>query len=555
MEEKATPPPESIPYGQLKKRHAEYDAQYWAELRALYRGGKSIFGNQAILRVLFPMHNGEDSEVYQERCKRAHYENHAGTVVGHIADGLFQDPAHLRDETGEPMKGDAGDYYSDLWKDCSAPGGRVTDFNQTLKEQVLEAFQVGTAWSLLDLPNPGADAQPTTLADEEKLGVRDPYIVPICAEEVVNWRVSSNDDLAWALMLRSERVLNNIGDDGSLIRELYTLYTPTHWAKYEVIYTDPEAVKSGKHRGEVVPQPADEVQIKVLDSAPHPFTRVPLRRLSFQPHLWALDRMDRTVRAAFNMASALDWAIQRANFPQLYEFLAPEMPGLTTPVSEAGSDPNRAVRQKRGVGYVQERGHEDRAEYLAPPTDAFAFTQERLGQLRKEIYDVVMLMALSEKETGSAIRRSAESKAQDKSAMMVILHNLGQRCREHANDLLTLVQMARGEEPNLQVCGFEKFDPIIVNDAIEMGLQVNLLSIPSVTFHRIHKQGLAKRIAGADATPAQLKQIEAEIESNVTEESVLPEEPLTDDEEAGPPKKGGKVPPKAEKKEKPPAKA
>ncbi len=512
--ESALAVPEAIPYARLKARHSDYKPFRWRCLRALYRGGEAIFDDEKVLRCLFPPHSAEDSDVYEERCKRAHYENYAGTVVGHIVDALFQDDARLKREP----EGTEEDYWSEFWEDCSPPGGERMSWNQLLRNQVVEAFQVGVAWTLLDLPSVGPDFTPASKAEEESAGLDEVHAIPVPAEEVVNWKIDKNKELEWVLTCSTERVRKSILDDGTLIRSTYFLYTPTEWAKYVVEYHDPDAKVVGERKME----PTDETRVGREDGAAHTFGKVPLRRLEFKPDLWALDQLERTLRAHFNMSSGLDWAVDRANFPQLYEFNGPELPGLNTPISENQQDPNRSVRQKRGIGYVQIRGKDDRAEYLEPPTASFAFTQERLKHLRDEIYRVVYLMALSVDNSAAALRRTAESKGQDKAAMMVVLQGIGKLLRAHTTDCLELIKTARNEELDDQVQGFEKFDPIALADALENALVIDTVSIPSPTFHRIHKKSLARRVLAGDAEDRDLEQIDKEIEANVLDEQFDP---------------------------------
>lgn len=516
--------PASIPYGRLKAKHADYDSDYWRRLRALYCGGKKLFHDTEVMKVLFPSHNAEPAEIWKDRCSRAHYENYGGTVIGHIVDGLFQDPLRVEREPEEV----SAVYYDALMEDCSPPDGEQRSWNQLMREQVIEAFQVGTAWTLIDLPDVGPEYQPANAAEQEKIGALDAYAVPIPAEEVFNWKLDENCELEWALTCKSEREFGSILDDGSIIVETYHYYTREAWGRYEVRYHDEKMVSPGSPG--FLKKPEDKDLILVSDHSVHPFSKVPLVRFSLV-QLWAMDQLERVLKAHFNMSSALDWAVDRANFPQLYEFLAPELPGIDKEISTAQANPDRAKRQKRGIGYVQERGHEDRAEYLIPPTDSFTFTQERLKHLRDEIYRVLFLMALSVDNSAASIKRTAESKAQDKAAMMVILVALGKECREHTEIALTMIAEARSEFIDMDTVGMEKFDPIALSDALENAVVVETVNIPSPTFHRIHKKNLARRLLAGDAKEEDLEKIDEEIEANIIDEQFDAQKKMEQDDE------------------------
>lgn len=507
----------SIPYGRLKARHAEYEPDYWRRLRALYKGGRAIFRDTKVLHDVFPRHGAEVDTIYGERVRRAHYENYVGAIIGHLVDGLFQDPARLQRKDGQT---DVEDYWSLLWQDASSPGGEKKPFNQILREMVVEAFQAGQAWTLIDLPDMGPEFKATSRAEEEKAGANDPYLVPIDAERVVNWKCGPAEALEWVLTCTRERVVETVLDTGLLIRETYHLYDGDDWAQYVVEYHDPEMIAQLPKGTTVIEQPKDETEIPVVDSGKHGFGTVPFLRLCFRDGLWALDILDGTARSHLNLTSSLDWAISRSNFPQLYEFLGPSLPGIDQPINEHQENVGRAKVQIRGIGYVQTRGNEDRAEYVTAPTESFGFTQERLSHLRDEMFREFLSMNLAIDNTGAALKRSGESKAQDKASMAVILHGIGERLLKLCEVVIDIIGTLRKEELDATVVGFERFDAVAVTDAIEQALVLGGIDIPSATFHRVHKKALARRVLRGDASELELQAIDKEIEKNVTEEQM-----------------------------------
>lgn len=534
--------PQSILYGRLKRRHKEYRPAYWEELRALYNGGHRLFDNERVMKKLFPAHNGEVPTVYKTRQERASYENYISTIVGHLVDGLFQDPVRLEytqdpgaaeyeeTEDGEekkppepaPEKEDT--FFDKFWKDASVPNGIEQSWNQILREQVKEAFQVGVAWTLLDTPDMGPDYAPETRADEEKSGATEAYAVPIRAEEVVNWKLDAARELSWALTMRCEPVIETIEDDGKLIRETYHLYTRNGWGRYVVEYHDEKDKPQGR---EYKPRPKDEDQIKLETSGSYDYgNKVPMLRLDFTDGLWALDLLMRNLKAHFNMTSGLNWAVDRANFPQLYEFLAPSLPGIDQAVNEHQEDTERATKQKRGPGHVQVRGKDDDAKYVSAPTESFDFTQTRLDRMRDEIYRQFLAMALSQDNSAASIRRTAESKAQDKASISVILKGIGDMLIALSRVTVQMLEKLRTEDCDASIVGFEKFDPIAIADSIEQNLVVDTMKVPSPTFHKARYKAFTRRFLHGDVDADTQKQIEEEIEANVTDEMFMPVPPL-----------------------------
>lgn len=525
--------PRSIKYGRLKRRHESYRSDYWEKLRALYKGGDTLFGNKRVMLELFPRHGDEKEETWRKRCESASYENYASMIIGHLVDGLFQDPVRI--EYGEEVEelrvsGDEDaeepaerpdrpeTFFDTFMMDASAPGGIEQSWNQFLRELVVEAFQVGVGWMLIDTPDMGPEYQPETRLDEEREGANDPWAVMLPAEEVINWKLDSVKELKWALTLRSEPVIETIMDDGSLIRETYHLRTREGWGRYVVEYHKdnmaPEGVALKK-------RPEDKDDIPIESAGAYNYDgKVPMVRLDFTGGLWALDLLCRNLKAHFNMTSALDWAIGRANFPQLYEFLAPAVAGIDTEINEHQADEGRAKNQKRGVGFVQVRGKDDSASYVAAPTEAFEFTQTRLDRKRDEIFRQFMAMALSQDNSTASIRRTAESKQQDKASIAVILKGIGDMLVAMTRVTIALLESLRDETCGGSVVGFEKFDPIALGDSIEQNLAIDTLNIPSATFIKSRFKTLARRFLAGEVEADVLALIDEEIDANVTDDMV-----------------------------------
>ncbi len=139
--------------------------------------------------------------------------------------------------------------------------------------------------------------------------------------------------------------------------------------------------------------------------------------------------------------------------------------------------------------------------------------------------------------SAAALRRSGESKAQDKAATAVVLTALGKLVREHAEAVYNLVAQGRGDAQLLgrwKAQGMEKFDAVQVADAIQEGLDIHDLALESPTFRIRHRFALAKLILGDDATQDDLDDIERELSANIkaedTDRATLNAEELVMDE-------------------------
>lgn len=508
----ATPP--SIPkikYGMLKQKHPDYlgvgSAGYWQRLEALYAGGRKLLEDAAIMAVVFPSHTNEDPAIYVERKKRAFYINHAGAILDHLVAALSGDPVTVAPDGQEST---TDEFYQEFFEDCSPPLGRKMPFNRLLKDRMLSALVFRRAWTLVDLPETDPEAY-ASLAEQEKADALDAYACALTPFEVFDWEEDEDGELLWVLRCQTtcRRASPSVGRD--IIVETYTVYTPEDWTRYVVTYK-----KEGSNAVGVIDKPSDDF-VCVGQTYPHSFGRVPVARMELPEGLWAMDRLESVVREHFNKECAKAWFEYRCAYQQLYEFQGTEVPGIDKPVSQAQEDPHRAVNQKRGIGYVQVRGSEDRAEFVGPDPGILQFMAESCRALKDEIYRVLFAMALASDNSAAALGRSADSKAQDKAATSVILTCLGEYLRDHAEDIHELVSAGRGDKFKKWTAeGASTFDPIALSEFVEQTVILEGVSIPSPTFQRLFKGGLAKRLVAADASEDELRAIDEELKANIT---------------------------------------
>ena len=497
---------EQIPYGMLNTKNPEYDFPYWEKLKAFYAGGKALSDSKRF-REYFPQHKAEHASVYQERCRRSFYIPYAGEIIDHIVAALTAQPVHMTTEaTG---KDSWPDYYDAFEKDVSPPGGKRQSLNQLLKEQVLMALICKRAWTLVEMPR-SPDEGFYSLKGQEESGQMDAYAQAVDPASVIDWEEDESGELEWAIVRCVFRKRNGIRGDRSTITEEFVYYTREDWKKYEISYR--------------VDQPPKELQpVGMVDSGSHSFGKVPLLRLEVSDGLWAMSKLEPLAREHFNKRCALAWAETMSLLPDLYEFEGPEDMSPGSPISIHQEDEDRAVNQKRGQGYVQVRGHQDRAEFVGPSSTPFSFALDSCNSIRDEMHRVTHQMALTVDNSSAALRRSGESKSIDKAATAVVLVALGRIVREHAEDLYAAVTTGRQDTLDgvWSARGMEKFDSIQTADAIRQAVELDSLEIESPTFRKRHRFGLAKLVLGDDATPEDIEDIEDELEKNITTENLI----------------------------------
>ncbi len=492
-----------IPYKQFKIRHPEYDAQYWRRCRALYAGGKKLLGDKELMAEIFPRHLNEEEEVYIERRKRAFYLPYASQVIDYITSALSSDPVSL---DGEVEGSDS--FYKEFLKDISPEGGKKMSFNELLKHQVHTALCCKRAWSLVDFP--ALEAQPASLAEEDDIGARDAYVVPVDPECVIDWEETDQGEIVFAIVRKESRRRQGLMSDRSVVREEFTYYTAEGWNRYAIEYKEGEA-------------PTDETEVPLEDTGTHSFGKTPLISLSLPDGLWAMGKIEGVAVEHFNKRCALSWGQYRSLFQFYVAFLEEADP--TKPISEDGG---RAINQRIGPGRMMIMSGGDKIQTLGPDPEPFMVAMQDLDNLRDEIHRVLHNMALSVDNSSSSLRRSAKSKRVDQAATTVILKELGRLMREHGELVLETVVEGRGDDKDVskKLKGLDEFDALSFDQFLEEVVVMETVDIQSHTFWQEYKYIAAKRALGNGASDEVLLEIREQLKQNITAESLAQEKML-----------------------------
>jgi hypothetical protein len=509
-------PPATVKYEKLLQRNPEFDGDYWEQLCALYSGGRKLLNNKALLERIFPRHRDEVPRVYEERKRRAFYVNYAAEIVDFIVANLMSEPYEIT--VGEDAEGGESwpPFYDDFQKNVAPDGAEKMPLVALVRRQMLKALQCKTAWTLCEMPaSVDEDGQAITydsLGDQEKSGALSAWAVPLDPCAVVDWQEDDDGELLWMLVATQDAKRASIDSDRGWVTKRWMYYTADAWARYELTH-------------EVGKEPDPETMVAATKQGRHTFGKVPVCRMALPDGLWAMDKLESLAREHFNKRSALGWAETQSLLPDLYEFLAPELPGGGAMIGENQEDPKRAVNQRRGQGYVQQRGGGDRAEFIGPDSAPFTHAMASCSDLRDEMHRVTHQMALTIDNSPSALKRSAESRSQDKAATAVVLIALAEIVRDHVQEILRMISRGRGDDKlayQWAVQGMDDYEAEATGSLVEEAVALETISIKSPTFRKRSHFRLAKRSLGNDATPEDLEAIEQELEQNVTAEEFAP---------------------------------
>jgi hypothetical protein len=508
-----------VPYARLKDRNPDYLGEFWAECRALYSGGARLLRDEAVMDRLFPRNGAEHEDVYKRRRERAFFLSYPGEIIDHLLAGLAQDPLHISAGADE-ASGEANplpEWWGEFDKDVSPSGGAKQSLHAFAIDCLREMFLTQSAWVLVDLPALGPDElPPETKLDEERRGLRDPYLCLMPSENVVDWEVDEETgELEWALCFWSTKRRGSILDSRSRVTERWMYWDREGWTKYEHTY-DPAQ------------PPKPDASVPEAGRGKHPFGVVPLVRLQVPEGLYAMGKLHSPAREHFNKRCAVAHAENMSLFAVLYEFTGPDQGAAFTPkspVSKIQRDTNRAVNQVRGQGYTQVRGHQDDARYIGPDPGPFKEARESCAELMREMHRVTFSMALSANMDAAALQRSGDSKEKDSESIAAILVKVGELLRDGFKVVLDMVALVRKElelGKELSITGAEKFDSDSVAAAIEEAVEL-FAGVPmkSPTFQKLYLKRLYKRALGPDVGLDDLERIEDELETQVTAEAML----------------------------------
>lgn len=475
--------PASIRYELLQHTNDEYDNDYWKELHALYKGGKALLRDSDIMRELFPRHSREREDTYKARSSRAVYATYPSEIIDHLVGKVMSKPVVFSSSVPE--------YYSRLLKDATRPGGERSTFNAFLRDVLTAAFITQRAWLRVDLPV--MDTTPASLAVQVNSGALDAYLELIDASNVLDWQHDDNGALRWVKVAYCTTEGSFFEEERK--RRVWHIYTNTSVATYELL-SDEHAV------------PSDNDEIPLVEVRDHNFGAVPFVEFKIRNGLWAMDKLYSLAKAHFNQYSNLSWFMDLCLHPHLYEFI--DASSCYTEESK-----NAVLNQPRGVGYVQTRNSTDRAEFIGPDPTAFTAADGTLQGIRDEMHRVTHQMALAVDNSASSLRRSGDSKVQDKQSSTAIYEVLGGLLKEFSYRVLDLIKAVRGDTVELELNGLDAYPSDSIGAVASEALVLQQLQIPSKTFAAEYLIKVARLALGDQAQTELVEKVKAEILSNV----------------------------------------
>lgn len=450
----------------LDAKHDSYDAERWADNRAIYTGGAEF---RARIARFLPRRPKEPQDQYGDRQREACYRPYVGSIVDYFTAWLFSASFSVRAQnkkTGKQI--DEVDEFYGRWKEDVGEDQDITEF---MRDRFTDALQTGCSYWLVEFPDPG-DTTNLSRADYDNLGLGHPALCRLSRDQIYDWECDGDGNYIWAIVHGISKIRTDprMGKRDTYI-ETWELYDSEFVELYEIQW------KEGQ-------RPVGTTNIPPKSRRRHGARQVPIVEFEIPPGLAVVERVKEAQIAQFRLSSALDWGIKQTCY--------------ATPIFKLEDAAKPPVM---GTGYYMMIGKEEDVVWIAPPTDHLDVTAQEKESAREEIYRITHQLALSvnNREPG-AVSRSGESKEQDALSTRVMLNAYGSLVKEALEETYEIVSDARGDvEVTFSVEGYDSFDTQAVGVLLANTQLVKDLAIPSKTVTKeIFKRAALAAMPDAD---------------------------------------------------------
>ncbi len=461
---------------QIDGRNPDYQERIndWTILDLMNEGGLKLRRNagQFLTRKF-----KEPGEIYQLRLNGIVHEN----ILGPVLDWYRAKMANVHGEIslerdGKSIAGADGEWYANLLKDCERPNSkRRVAMKAFLADRFKDLLLYGAGYTLIDKP----PAQPAATRFEQRAsGLLDPYLVPVSPFELIDWSLSEDGELDYAV-IRCDREERRFGEAPAMVAAWY-VYTRENFAHYEAAIKD---------------KTIDGKTARLISTGPHALTearRVPIIPWYAQKGQWFADRAALSLLAHIDLINSNKWSMWNALLPMLV---------IT------GRFDGDAVRSE--IAYLHLEGGD--AKYLSPDPAVFSTAAESLRSLKEEAYRQMHVQAQARSESATAHAQSGLSKQEDMTAPTEILNGFGADVRDYAISLMDAVIAARGDEGIKPVINGWQFDAEPAADTLDAAERCEGLEIGSDTFAQEMRKRVVRTVL-PDLPAGTLQVIDQEIE-------------------------------------------
>jgi hypothetical protein len=214
---------------------------FWDPINLCIGGTKAIRANA---EQIIPREPEEPDDAYQRRIFHAVMPPFLNRLAAQAAGTILRKGIHL--------EGGDEEFWTEWAKDVTGDG---TPLNEFARRLLVNSLLFGHDSVLVDYPD--ASTAPRTLAEEQSLKDRKPYLVPINAQQILGWRTEGNRAMGKLRQVRyMEMVCETEGPFGeSLVEQIRVLEPGTWqlWRRDEAASTGWSLYKSGETTIDEIP--------------------------------------------------------------------------------------------------------------------------------------------------------------------------------------------------------------------------------------------------------------------------------------------------------------
>ena len=527
-------PLRQIAYGDLKACSEDYisEAPLRETIEDFYQGG---FALQAKAKKYLPRMVGEHPRRHKDRCRSGGYINYFAQITDYYASALFTQELAVRPAADADKKSTPGtepedaDIYQQFAKDADTHGQTLND---VMHDLVITALKQRRAWLHVEMPAPVTVA---SLAEEEAMGLGVPYVFEVPADQIIDWDYDDDGDLSYIVVHQVKKLKGPPGRRSNSVLEEFKI-----WRKIEMLPDAPD-VAAGFERDigqdddcrivwekyevqyPVNKQPNDNDMIGLTDAGEVSFKRIPILDFVVPDGLWLGNKLAPLALEHYQRRTTLNAAENRSMVAIPVAKLGPEISAVGEAMpSEAQQDPNRGVSPVdafHAEGFLVV-GSGDDIVFAEPSGKCYEHVAKRISELKEEIFRISHQLAASISTGAGAMRRSGQSKSEDRAAEALVLGAIGGIVRRFAVMLYRTISDGRGEDIEWATHGLDTFESRERTEIVEEAVSIDLINIPSPTFKKLYKFQIATELE-PNMDPTTSETVRQEISDGVDGESEL----------------------------------
>jgi len=391
--------PSQVTYGEISAKHPDYRPDLLEKYEDLYCGGEQFRKNienyldQRQLekaKLAAPIDTSKENvgvahdakaafhgmqSRWEERKRVSRYPNLVAGVLDFFVSAVFKDAPEII----------GNEQY---WKDLNASAdGMGTPLALMLRNAGLDHLKHFRTFIAVQAP--GVEGKNRT--DQKDKGGYNPTLHVLCARDVDFWR-EDGPQLKWIRTYRKDAVYASPIGKAAKTRELWTYITETEFIEYEIVYNDTN-------------KPNQDTVVTRKEPKPHGFPRLPVIPLKIHQGLWAMQRMEDSVLAAYNRDASLTWHLN----------------GLAFQVLAISSDKQISQIPDVSMGAL-DLGPGGSAQFVGPQSGATEWLFKDLQNKKENIYEVFQSIGLNMVGTQTQnARQSAQAKSIDREPLSAML--------------------------------------------------------------------------------------------------------------------------------------